>query len=83
MEAKLTEACSFLKSSDGENIPEAIHHFREEFSKLLEEAKIKQLVVLIDDLDRCLPSTAIDTLEAIESSSSFRRPHLSSGRTKR
>jgi hypothetical protein len=47
MEAKLTEACSFLKSSDGENIPEAIHHFREEFSKLLEEAKIKQLVVLI------------------------------------
>jgi predicted KAP-like P-loop ATPase len=65
MEATLTEACSYLKSGDGENLPEAIHHFRQEFSKLLEEAKIKQLVVLIDDLDRCLPPTAIDTLEAI------------------
>lgn len=39
--------------------------FRKNFSKLLEQAKIDKLVVLIDDLDRCLPDVAIDTLEAV------------------
>jgi KAP family P-loop domain len=65
MESQLSEAASFLKPAEGANVPEVIHEFREEFQALLEEAKIKQLVVLIDDLDRCLPATAIDTLEAI------------------
>src|SRR5207247_854805 len=31
----------------------------------LNQAGIEQLVVLIDDLDRCLPDTAIETLEAV------------------
>jgi len=65
IESGLTEASSFLKPSEETSVPEVIHDFRERFSELLEEAKIKQLVVLIDDLDRCLPSTAIATLEAI------------------
>ncbi|WP_444451281.1 KAP family P-loop NTPase fold protein (plasmid) [Rhodobacter capsulatus] len=42
-----------------------MHAFREEFAALLDAAKIKRLVVMVDDLDRCLPSTAISTLEAI------------------
>lgn len=65
IESKITEAASFLKPAEEHSVPDQIHHFREEFGKLLEEASIEQLVVLIDDLDRCLPATAIDTLEAI------------------
>jgi Ni2+-binding GTPase involved in maturation of urease and hydrogenase len=47
------------------NVPEEIGAFRKAFDDLLNEAKISQLVVLVDDLDRCLPDTAIETLEAI------------------
>lgn len=54
-----------LKPTESRHVPEEIQEFRKAFDKLLEDAKISQLVVLVDDLDRCLPTTAIETLEAI------------------
>lgn len=43
-----------------------VREFRDDFAALLEESKIDMLVVFIDDLDRCLPDTIIETLEAIK-----------------
>jgi predicted KAP-like P-loop ATPase len=43
-----------------------VRKFREEFEKLLAKTGISVLVVLIDDLDRCLPERLIETLEAIK-----------------
>lgn len=51
--------------SDSTNVPEEISAFRKAFDELLEKAGVEQLIVLIDDLDRCLPDTAIETLEAV------------------
>jgi predicted KAP-like P-loop ATPase len=47
-----------------ESPPKAIHAFREELKSTLAEMDAT-LVVLIDDLDRCLPETTIATLEAM------------------
>lgn len=52
--------------SDSTEVRRNIHEFKKDFEKLLEESKIKKLVVIVDDLDRCLPDTIINTLEAIK-----------------
>ncbi|AIA71684.1 P-loop NTPase fold protein [Pectobacterium atrosepticum] len=44
--------------------PQQINLFREEYSVILKDLG-KNLIVFIDNLDRCLPQNAIQTLEAI------------------
>lgn len=54
-----------LKTLKGKDIRKNIKSFHKDFADLLEESKIKRLVVFIDELDRCNHDTILDTLEAI------------------
>lgn len=49
-----------------QNTVENIRQFKIEFEEMLKKTEIKNLVVLIDDLDRCNPERIIETLEAIK-----------------
>jgi predicted KAP-like P-loop ATPase len=54
----------FLKPKEEKTPPKEIQAIRNSFEETLNEIGIT-LVVLIDDLDRCLPETTVSTLEAI------------------
>lgn len=52
--------------NENESVIENVRAFKEEFQKQLKEAEIKNLIVLVDDLDRCNPDRILETLEAIK-----------------
>lgn len=64
------EAVTGLISDEPESLDSTrgMDQFREEFSQLLNDpalSHVARIVVLVDDLDRCLPDTVVETLEAI------------------
>lgn len=58
------EIGGLLKPKREDSPPNQIQALRDSFEATLEEMNVT-IVVLIDDLDRCLPETTISTLEAI------------------
>lgn len=54
------------KTPSEESLVNNIRKFREEFEKALKDSDVENIIVLIDDLDRCQPDRIIETLEAIK-----------------
>ncbi len=63
---------SFVAPAEEEEqgLPPTMHGFRREFGDLIGsihgERNVDKVVVLVDDLDRCLPNAVVESLEAIK-----------------
>ncbi|WP_342545420.1 P-loop NTPase fold protein [Lysinibacillus sp. FSL K6-4013] len=56
----------YINAPQQENIIENVRKFREDFVNIIRTSKIDNLIIMIDDLDRCNPDRIIETLEAIK-----------------
>lgn len=54
-----------IKNKEDDDIT-LVREFRDDFKKMIDKSKIKKLVVIIDDLDRCTHERIIENLEAIK-----------------
>ena len=63
MVPKLTS--EFSEAAGQNTTMQSIRKFRQEMESLLQAAEVENIVVLLDDLDRCMPDAIIDMLEAI------------------
>ena len=59
----IEEILSMLKKN--EKTRTEIKNFRNEFKDLLNKSKVENVVVFIDELDRCLPDTVLEVFEAM------------------
>lgn len=64
LKASVGEISQMIKPAESKSPPKEIMAFREEYSNLIEEIG-RPIIVYIDNLDRCTPINAIQTLEAI------------------
>ncbi|WP_163880828.1 KAP family P-loop NTPase fold protein [Paenibacillus favisporus] len=63
---QLLEMKEFLKDLPEDNVVQNIRKFREEFEQMMDDSGLDNLVIIIDDLDRCSPDRIIETMEAIK-----------------
>lgn len=67
LQERISQIKDFIKDGDEKDyIVENIRTFREEFEKLINQSEVDNLIVMIDDLDRCSPERIVDTIEAVK-----------------